>query len=274
MANDQLIVTARRLGNDLRQLKRELRCRYKKPTQQVTSQKVQKTASVLAEIWLTNLSRLAPVTKSVSSKYLANLNVSFQRLLLCTEKATLRRLYDAQIKAILKDYTAQLIIPLMQSAEEPQPLDNLQPQEREAFEPTAFVGHSFSVDDIPVADVFIRVFEAIGITVATGEKPRVGGISEKVKRRIEKQYIFIGVFTRKHKIAEKESWTTSEWVIDEKAYAVGRNKKLVLLVEEGVDSIGGIQGDAEYIKFARHELQKAILSILQLFSLSARDLDE
>jgi hypothetical protein len=128
--------------------------------------------------------------------------------------------------------------------------------------------------DPSVANVFIRVLEAISITVATGEKPQAGGISEKVRRRIDKQHIFAGVFTKKHKVADKEFWTTSEWVIDEQAYAVGKNRRLVLLVEDGVESISGIQGDAEYIKFARNELQTSTLSLLQLFSLSARILNE
>jgi hypothetical protein len=49
---------------------------------------------------------------------------------------------------------------------------------------------------------------------------------------------------------------------DEKAYA--SRKKLILLVE-GVESIGGIQGDHEYIEFNRDKLAQAIIALLQLF---------
>jgi len=63
----------------------------------------------------------------------------------------------------------------------------------------------------------------------------------------------------------KKKWSTSTWVIDEKAYA--SRKKLVLLVEEGVESIGGIQGDAEYIEFTREKLAQAVVKLLQLFRL-------
>ena len=89
----------------------------------------------------------------------------------------------------------------------------------------------------------------------TGEKPRAASISEKVKRLIEEQSTFVGVFTRRDKIARKSEWTTSAWVLDEKAYALGRQKPLILLKEQGVGSIGGIQGDYEYIEFSREALE-------------------
>ena len=49
-------------------------------------------------------------------------------------------------------------------------------------------------------------------------------ISEKVKKQIEGQYLFVGVFTKRDKISAKEEWTTSSWVVDEKAYAFGKGK--------------------------------------------------
>jgi hypothetical protein len=48
----------------------------------------------------------------------------------------------------------------------------------------------------------------------------------------------------------------------------------VLLKEVGVDSIGGIQGDYEFIEFSRERLQDAILRLLQLFSFSVQDMRE
>jgi len=68
--------------------------------------------------------------------------------------------------------------------------------------------------------------------------------------------LFVGMddrdgFTRRHAIPGRSLWTTSAWVIDEKAYALGKGKKLVLLREDGIDSIGGIQGDYEFVEFKR-----------------------
>jgi hypothetical protein len=111
-------------------------------------------------------------------------------------------------------------------------------------------------------------FSALGLAVETGERPRANRISDKVKCLIEQQSIFAGIFTRRDKIARKQEWTTSAWFIDEKAYAVGLQKRLILLKEQGVNSIGGIQGDYEYIEFSREGLGGAIISLIKLFSLT------
>jgi hypothetical protein len=110
--------------------------------------------------------------------------------------------------------------------------------------------------------------EALGVKPVTGERPKADFISEKVKRLIEEQSIFVGIFTRRDKIARKPEWTTSAWVIDEKAYAVGRQKPLILLREQGVGSIGGIQGDYEYLDFSREALEGLALRLVQLFEVA------
>jgi hypothetical protein len=52
-------------------------------------------------------------------------------------------------------------------------------------------------------------------------------------------------------------------VIDEKAYALAKGKRLILLRESGVQSIGGIQGDYEYIEFVRTNLVDLLIKLLQ-----------
>ena len=63
----------------------------------------------------------------------------------------------------------------------------------------------------------------------------------EVHRQI--QLLMAGLIARPRRV----EWTTTAWVVDEKAYAVGKGKKLIVLKEEGVGSIGGIQGDYEFI---------------------------
>jgi hypothetical protein len=133
---------------------------------------------------------------------------------------------------------------------------------------TAFVGQSFATADERINKSVAELLEALGLTVVTGEKPKADTISDKVKALIEAQTLFVGIFTRRDKIARKPEWTTSPWVIDEKAYAVGRRKPLILLKEQGVGSIGGIQGDYEFIEFARDSLQSLAVRIIQLFLLT------
>jgi hypothetical protein len=41
-----------------------------------------------------------------------------------------------------------------------------------------------------------------------------------------------------------------------------------LLKEQGVSSIGGIQGDYEYIEFSREALERTIVTLVALFAIT------
>lgn len=279
MIDDQSILSLQRLRDDLANLKSGLRKRYNDPNSQVTAEDFQSMAARLAEIWMVdlNITRNPAVVEVIPSDYLADLNIHFQRILSFSEKASKRSRYDLELKAILRDFTAKLIIPMKQSRHQvasaaqtsvPQVPGATRSNSRERFRPTAFVSHSFEPHDGEVAQTVIETLRSIDITVVTGQKPKAERISEKVKKRIDDQHLFVGIFTRRKRIARSKEWTTSPWLIDEKAYAVGKGKKLILLRENGVDSIGGIQGDYEYIEFSRDRLQTVVVNLLELFSLS------
>jgi hypothetical protein len=284
MPDEQLTVAARRLKADLHDLKLSLRRTYDSPTQQVTSADLRNTATTLAEIWIADLSQRPEILAACSAKYLADLDVHFQRLLTFAERATIRRRYEEEIKAILKRYTEDLVVPLMQNAGRVRPADPggnengdgpapkaPKPPARadaEGFQPTAFIGHSFAPEDEAIVEAVTNVLKAIGVDVVTGKKPKAERISDKVKGLIDAQHMFVGIFTRRDKLEGKKKWSTSTWVIDEKAYA-SRTKKLILLKEDVVDSIGGIQGDYEFIEFTRGDLGKAVISLLEIFKLRA-----
>jgi hypothetical protein len=111
-----------------------------------------------------------------------------------------------------------------------------------------------------------RFLEAMDMKVITGEKPAADSVSAKVRRRIESAQLFVGVFTCRDRLAGRQEWSTSTWIVDEKAYALARDKKLVLVKEEGVQSIGGLQGDYEYIEFQRDKLENLVLALLETFN--------
>jgi hypothetical protein len=113
---------------------------------------------------------------------------------------------------------------------------------------SVFIGQSFPPTDKVINKFVFDVLTSIDRKAATGQKPKADRISEEVKGQglIEQQAIFVEIFKRRDKIARKREWTTGTWVIDEKAYALGRKKSLILLNEQGVSSIGVIQGDYEY----------------------------
>lgn len=279
MIDDQSILNLERLRDDLANLRSALRKRYSDPNSQVIAENFRKTAARLAEIWMVdlNIARNPAIAEAIPSDYLADLNVHFQRILSFSEKASMRSRYDNELKAILSNFTAQLIIPLKQARRQAAAVAQASVAQipvatssvsREEFRSTAFVSHSFEPSDEEIAQTIIETLRSIGITVVTGEKPKAERISEKVKKRIDDQHLFVGVFTRRKKIARSKEWTTSPWLIDEKAYAVGKGRRLVLLREGGVDSIGGIQGDYEYIEFSRDRLHNAAVALLKLFSLT------
>lgn len=268
MIDEYLILTAERLRDDLAELKALLRRRYRSGSKQVRASEVKTEAARLAEIWLVDLAGRSEVTEVVNSDYLADLNVRFQRILTHSEHARKRSSYDSEIKAILDGFSLDLIIPLKQMRhghEESSDPTAPHTKGQAVFEPSAFVGHSFAQSDNSIVECVCTTLELLGIAVTTGKQPRAKSISEKVKHSIENNYLFVGIFTRREKIARKHEWVASPWIIDEKAYAVGKRKKLILLREDGVGSIGGIQGDYEFLEFDRDNLQELVLSILRLF---------
>lgn len=281
MIDDQVVVTIERLRDELIELRKSLRGKYGAAKRQVTADDLRARAARCAETWMVDLAAREDVRDRISSDYLADLNVQFQRLLTSSEHASQRRRYDAAIKAILKRFTLDVVIPLKQargqaSATPTTPASGSHPREpmraetgsEPEFVPTAFVGHSFLPGDKPVAECVVQGLSALGISVASGEKPKADRISEKVKKLIDGHHVFVGVFTRRDKIARKREWTTSPWVVDEKAYAVGKNKRLVLIKEEGVGSIGGIQGDYEFIEFSRERLELLLVKVVQVFEVA------
>jgi len=267
MLEEQTILAAERLRDDLTELRNIFRRRYASASSQVTSDDLRKRAAILSETWLVEIAPIDTVVAAIGDEVIGDLNVHFQRILTFCEHATKRSKYDAEIRDILKDYAVRVVVPLKQSRGK-KPILNAADLPLDSELKTVFIGQSFSANDERVNKLVFEVLTEIGLDVVTGEKPKADRISEKVKSLIEQQSLFVGIFTRRDKIARKQEWTTSTWVIDEKAYALGRKKPLILLKEQGVSSIGGIQGDYEYFEFSREYLEVLALKLIRLFSLT------
>jgi hypothetical protein len=266
MVDDKIVLIAERLRDDLSQLKLDLKHRYPNKNRQVTADELKLKAIRLSETWMINLAEHPEVTYHIDRDYLANLNIHFQRILVLSQKSSKRLRYDNEINDILQRFTLDFIIPLKRLYSNGGILitsNNIPTR----FEKTIFVGHSFSPADQIIIDPILNFLRSLGFVVITGEKPKADRISEKIKALIDQQCCFLGIFTRRDKIARKQEWTTSPWVLDEKAFAVGKGKKLVLLKEIGVGSIGGIQGDYEYIEFDRNKLELLFISIVEIFDI-------
>lgn len=269
MIDDQIILKIERLRDGLDDLRKEIRARYRQPTRQVVAESVKQRAAQLAEVWMVEVISRQDLQNALDAETVADLNIQFQRLLTYSEKSVVRRKYDSALRAILTEFRARIVVPLKARRNQAGlPLGTTRPAPdatRSLSElKSMFVGHSFDARDKPVVDVVCRLLTTLDIKVVTGEKPKADRVSTKVRRRIEECEGFMGVFTERDKLAGKDKWATSAWIIDEKAYALASNKKLVLIKERRVSSIGGLQGDYEYLEFDRDDLADLILRLLEM----------
>ena len=154
----------------------------------------------------------------------------------------------------------------------------------------AFVGHSFFEEDLVIVSRFLNYFDQIAKLHpkfswrhAEAAEPKL--LAEKVIALVEGKNTFIGICTKKERVAAESAfstvifrplyrkvkdpdlqWKTSDWIIQEIGLAKGRGLEIILLVEEGVRRPGGLQGDVEYIPFQRAAPEKAFGKILEMIT--------
>lgn len=126
---------------------------------------------------------------------------------------------------------------------------------------TAFIGQSFSSKDEEIVRQLTEFFSKLGVVCVSGKGSEPTSVSDKVRRRIKEAEFFIGIFTRRE-LQEDGSFSTSSWVVEEKAVAFAEGKKILIFIEDGVKSFGGIQGDHEYIRFNRDNFGKSLIQAI------------
>ena len=263
MIDDELVLRVERLRDSIEAFKAELRRRYAKKTSLVAAAEMRTAAAQLAERWLVEVAVREDVKAVMAAETLADLNVEFQRLLTTSERMNARKKYDDPISAILTDFRSSVILTLKQGRGVNIPTPQA-PSTSTHTASSAFIGQSFADNDAKVNESVRRFLIAYGLTVTTGEKPSAHTVSAKVKMRIDAADMFVGIFTRRDKLAAKSEWAPSAWVVDEKAYALAKGKRLILLKEKGVNSVGGLQGDYEYLEFERADLADLLVRLLEL----------
>jgi hypothetical protein len=154
----------------------------------------------------------------------------------------------------------------------------------------AFVGYSFEELDKVLVDKFLTFFNSIrdmniGFNWDHAEKAEPKKLSKKVKDKMQNKNCFIGICTAKEYIIDPDKCKpntkndnvlkinnedivrkTSDWIIQEIAFALGRGMELIILLEEDVRRPGELQGDIEHISFNREMPEKAFTRILQMIS--------
>jgi len=264
--DDALVLRVERLRDGVEQLRSDLRTRYKTAERPVVAPDVRDVAAQLGERWLVEIASRDDVRQVVGEEVVGDLSIEFQRLITCSEQASQRRRYETSIRSILAEFRNRVVVPLKQARYRAVAIATAPTQEttRTRASASVFIGQSFSPSDAGVNSAVARFVEACGFSVVTGEKPKADTVSSKIRDRIEAASFFLGIFTRRDRLKNRRKWTTSAWVIDEKAYALAKGKKLILLRESGVQSIGGIQGDYEYVEFIRDDLAEVLIKLVQI----------
>jgi hypothetical protein len=266
MIDDGIVLRAERLRDDIASLLTQLKRHYGSANSIVALSSIKETASSIAERWLVELAPREDLKRIIKEAVLVEIGLECQRILTYADGSAKRGKYDKALKAILSGYRNEVIIPMKQARNHPTTGIDVAPMlpARVNPEQIAFLGQSFAPSDVILNEKIKAIVEAYGVPCLTGEKPRAERVSVKVRQRIDLCTVFMGIFTRREKIKGKSEWTTSPWIIDEKAYAFAKGKKLILLKETGVGSIGGIQGDYEYVDFQRDGLPDLFIKLIQI----------
>ena len=122
---------------------------------------------------------------------------------------------------------------------------------------TIFLGKHFDSESQISARTLREFLELLRFDVQEADEYRARPIPEKVQKLIEHQDIYIGLVTgnREH-----------SWLIAEAAFAQGKTRHVIMVVEEGSAFNPTIQGrDYEQILFLPNSVEKSFIKLMQEF---------
>lgn len=165
-----------------------------------------------------------------------------------------------ELKSIQKNTSAEIVsMPMkiiIDIQEQLEALKNQQHHPQPEIKPkTVFLSYRFSESEY--VDGLRTLLEREGFSIITGRDTN-SYISQAILERIKSCEFFLSLMT---KADEKKdgTFTISPWVLEEKGAALAIGKRIVLLVEEGVSDIGGLQGDWQRIYFTSKSFTKAAI---------------
>jgi hypothetical protein len=129
--------------------------------------------------------------------------------------------------------------------------------------PTIFVGYRYTKEDKILATNFAKLFELEGFLCISGKTAQARDFDDKVKELIAQSEGVIVILTKEKELKEG-GWATARWLTDEKAYAMGRDKPVLLFFEDCIaqSERKGIHGELEYVEFNREDLDEAFLKAI------------
>lgn len=122
-----------------------------------------------------------------------------------------------------------------------------------------FLAFAFRADDQEIVRYIDRLVASHGLQSRTGEGLGGEKLTDGVQLRIDQSDALVGLATRRD-ARQDGGYTTHQWVLDEAGYARAQKKKVVLIVEDGVD-IGGMYQPHEYISLKSGTSAEAMLRL-------------
>lgn len=130
---------------------------------------------------------------------------------------------------------------------------------------TVFLSYRFAENEY--IEGLTTLLKRDGFEIATGLSANTY-ISQAILERIRSCEFFVCLMTRADE-KKDGTYTTSPWLLEEKGAALAMGKRIVLMVEDGVNDIGGLQGDWQRIHFTAKSFTSAsIRAVDQLKSYS------
>ena len=122
-----------------------------------------------------------------------------------------------------------------------------------------FLGFSFRDEDKEIVELVDQLIASHLVEMKTGEHLGGDQLTLAVQRRIEDCHALVGILTRQGK-PQDGKWTTHQWVQDEISWARAKSRKVIALVEQGVD-LGGMFQSHEHISMEKDKPLKALLDL-------------
>lgn len=141
----------------------------------------------------------------------------------------------------------------------------------------AFIGRDFDENYDQFIQKIVTHIEAHDIECITAKRAQSKPVDEKVTDLILSCEIFVGIFTCDRPILVKDThlnrvpkknriFTTSNWVIQESGFAIGSDRGLILLIEDGVHDFPKLQGNIEYIPFKRDSIEESFTKLSEIIN--------
>lgn len=107
--------------------------------------------------------------------------------------------------------------------------------------------------------------EKNGYNWKEGKREDLGSISEDILTKIKRCGFFIAIMTKHEQLKERNEYTTSSWLIEEKGAALAFGHRPLIMVEEKINRhyVGFLQSDDEMIYFNRGNFEVKIVEALK-----------